>query len=288
MYLQNSTVCILSNTTVYWENNCASRGGAIYVQDASPLIYCTSVVSCLQKQKCFFQLPGQNLSNGIDVQLVFTNNFADVAGSVLYGGAIDNCKLTGLDSYKSGDVFDMLVDIDDDNTNSNISSDPFRICPCENNYTDCSMSISKHLYRGETFTVSVVAVGQREGTVPATVRSITDSGATLERYQSVQEANNNCTALNYTVFTSYSGSLVLYADGPCSTSSDVLNISLTIYQTCPPGFNISELSDTCICEERLQEYTNECNIINGLRLITRNSDKDFWVGYDSNSEYFSL
>ena len=35
---------------------------------------------------------------------------ADDAGSVLYGGAIDNCKLThGLDSHSSGKVFDMIV-----------------------------------------------------------------------------------------------------------------------------------------------------------------------------------
>ena len=107
VFQYTSIFSILPNATMFWENNCASRGGAIYVQDASPLIYCTSVVSCLQKQKCFFQLSGQNLSNGIDVQLVFENNSADVAGSVLYGGAVDNCKLAhGLDSCSSGEVFD--------------------------------------------------------------------------------------------------------------------------------------------------------------------------------------
>ena len=46
--------------------------------------------------KCFFQLPGQSQSNGIDVQLVFKNNSAETAGSVLHGGAIDKCKITGL------------------------------------------------------------------------------------------------------------------------------------------------------------------------------------------------
>ena len=57
-----------------------------------------------------FQLLGQNLSNGIDVKLVFKNNSADDAGNVLHGGTIDNCKLThGLDLYSSGKVFDMLV-----------------------------------------------------------------------------------------------------------------------------------------------------------------------------------
>ena len=96
-----STFSILPNTTVYWENNHASLGGAIFVEDVSPTAsYCTDVTPYEPKEECFFQLPGQNLSNGSDVQLVFKNNSADVAGSVLYGGAIDNCKLThGLDSY---------------------------------------------------------------------------------------------------------------------------------------------------------------------------------------------
>ena len=68
-------------------------GGAIYVQDASPLSYCTSVVPYVPKEECFFQLPGQNLSSGMDIRLVFKNNSSNDAGSVLYGGAIDNCKL---------------------------------------------------------------------------------------------------------------------------------------------------------------------------------------------------
>ena len=99
------------------------------------------VTQYVPKEECFFQLPGQNLSSGIDVQLVFTNNSADVAGSVLYGGAIDNCKLiefNDLESHNSGEVFDMLVHNCDTNSTSNISSDPLQICPCENNLPDCS------------------------------------------------------------------------------------------------------------------------------------------------------
>jgi len=140
-----TTFSILPNTTVYWENNHASLGGAIYVYDVTPTAsYCTEVTPYVPKEECFFQLPGQNLSNGIDVQLVFKNNSADVAGSVLYGGAVDNCKLThGLDSYSSGEVFDMIVHNNDTDykTTSNISSDPLQICLCEHNLPVCSGSI---------------------------------------------------------------------------------------------------------------------------------------------------
>ena len=139
---------------------------------SSPISYCE--YAYIPKQDCFFQLPGQNLSNGADVRLIFKNNLADVAGSVLYGGAVDNCRLIGVDSHSSGEVFDMLVRIGDDNTNSTISSNPLHICPCEHGLSDCSKSeyyVPFMIHPGETFQVSVVAVGQRNGVLPSTVRS---------------------------------------------------------------------------------------------------------------------
>ena len=94
-------------------------GGAIYVLDTSHMSYCNSkslinIATLTPKQDCYFQLPGQNLSS-IHMQLFFKNNSADIAGNALYGGEIDNCKLMGLDSYNSGEVFDKLVDIDQQN-----------------------------------------------------------------------------------------------------------------------------------------------------------------------------
>ena len=285
MYLsRNSTFQIFPNTTVYWENNRAGFGGAIYVDDNSnPFVYCTQTEKCTQRE-CFFQLPGQNISNSLDAQLVFKNNTAAAAGSVLYGGAVDNCKLTGLDSYSSGEVFDMLVDIENDHTNSSISSLPFRVCPCENSLPDCEKSELKYaVYPGERFQVSVVAVGQRDGTVAAEIESrVLLSGATLLSSQYTQYANNTCTALDYTVFSlSKSAVVELYADFPCSTFSYVLNVSLTINQTCPPGFIISESKRACICEQRLERYTNNCNITS--EKITRESFQQFWAGYDDQS-----
>ena len=89
---------------------------------------------------------------------------------MLYSGAIDNCELTGLNSYNSGRAFDMLVHYEDDDTTSSISSDPFCICLCEDNNPNCHNSIKTFfihgVYPGETFQVSVAAVGQRNGIVP--------------------------------------------------------------------------------------------------------------------------
>ena len=134
-----STFFIYPNTTIHCKKNHAQLGGAIFVHDASPISYCTSVAPFVPQEKCFFQLSGHNLAPGSDIQLVFKNNSADIAGSAIYGGAIDNCKLTGQNLYKSGVVFDMIVKSNDSNynTTSIISSDPFRLCLCENNLPNC-------------------------------------------------------------------------------------------------------------------------------------------------------
>ena len=250
----NSMLSILPHTTVYWEQNYATLGGAIYIADNNPFIYCTAIAAYVPQEECFFQLPSQNLSIGNDVQLVFKNNSADAAGSVLYGGAVDNCKLTGLDSHSSGEVFDMLVHIEDDtdyNTTSNISSDPLHMCLCKNNLPHCSMShsVTYRVYPGETFQVSVVAAGQRDGVVSSNVRTINSIDVHLLDYQYLQETNNTCTKLNYTVFSlSQSVIIELQPEGtPCSRYYDgALSFSVNLNQTCPLGFNISELERSCL------------------------------------------
>ena len=299
MYLSvSSAFSILPHTTVHWENNHAYLGGAIYVSDFNSFIYCTETAPLIPREECFFQLSDHSTSSGIDVKLVFKNNSADDAGSVLYGGKIDNCKLTGLDSYSSGEVFDTLVHIIDTNHNitSNISSGALRICLCKNNFPDCGESPYLQVYPGETFQISVVGVGQRDGTVSSVVRSTFRSTViassidprlvNLLDYQYLQPIINTCTKLNYTVFSLYKKVvLMLYAEGsPCSKlRSGPLNISVNLNQTCPPGFNISEETRSCVCEPRLTHYTNHCNITNGVGRITRDSNQHFWVGYEHSS-----
>ena len=276
----DSTLSLLPNTTIYWENNRASSGGAIYVRD-SPFIYCTEIVKYIPKEECFFQLPGQNLSNGIDVQLVFKNNSADDAGSVLYGGAVDNCRLTGLDSKKSGEVFDAMV-VKNNNTIPIISSDPFNICRCKANYhPDCYSNTVCSVYPGETFYVLVAACGQRNGTVAADIISRIYMG-NLQSSQYRRQANGTCTKLSFTVLSlSEYVNLELHAEGPCSTFGGTLGFSLKMNYTCPPGFNFSDVKRSCVCAKTLEKYTDNCNISSGVGWITRDSGQDFWVGYNN-------
>ena len=278
----SSTLSILPNTTVCLENNHANLGGAIYVYDVNPSIYCTHITRYIPKPKCFFQLPGQNLHRGLDVQLVFKNNSADTAGSALYGGVVDNCKLAGLDSNSSGEVFDMLVRNEDDtdySTTSKISSHPFRICPCENNIPDCSKSNTVlSVYRGESYQVSVAAVGQREGIVPTNVMSANECNLLCS--QTVQKTSKTCTTLYYTVSSQKNVTLELYADGHCSTFGDKLVLQLNGTKDCP--VILGNHSINCICDQAHKKYGIElCTITKGESVqITRSANETFWVGYN--------
>ena len=180
----------------------------------------------IPKEDCFFQLSDQDLLNA-NIQLVFVNNSADIAGSVLYGGAVDNYTLTGMDSHSSGKVFNTIVHIDNDSYHcafSQISSEPLHICPCENNLPVCNKfqdHVPRTVYPGETFQVSVVAAGQRGGTVPSTVRSVImrNEQGNLHEYHYLQPANNTCTTLSYTMFTlsQYTNIMLYVEDSPCPT-----------------------------------------------------------------------
>ena len=88
---------------------------------------------------------------------------------MLYGGAVDNYEIHGLDPNISGEVFDMIFHTEDNtnyNTTSYFSSGAVRTCPCENNLPKYGKVIKCNVYLGETFQISVVAL-----TVPSTVRS---------------------------------------------------------------------------------------------------------------------
>ena len=115
------------------------------------------------------------------------------------------------------------------------------------------------MYPGETFHVSVVAVGQRNGTVPSTVVSGIDQrltpGDALDSQYVQRKADNTCTTLSYVVLSlSPYVWLDLHAErNPCDGE---LQITVYLNQTCPPGFNISNSAKSCVCKPRLAEYTN--------------------------------
>ena len=280
--LASGSQCFLSsNTTVYFEANHAEQyGGAIFVTD-EPFLYCTRDQPIgalyLSREHCFFQPLDLPISTAL---LILKNNTAEKAGSTLYGGMVDSCNLN-LVGYIPGEVFDTLVNITRNNNTSEeliISSDPFQVCPCYDGHPNCGQSeVAVAVYPGETFSVPVVAVGQRNGTVPSLIQSSFDeNGATIRDLQEAQSANNTCTPLYFTVSsTNPLVAMTLLADGPCLDLGESLHVNIHL-KPCPVGFELSELSKQCICEERLQKYTNSCDIDD----LTIDVGGNAWVGLD--------
>ena len=123
------------------------------------------------------------------------------------------------------------------------------------------------------FTALRDTVGQRNGTVSSTVRGTVTSTATkshLLDYQYLQQTNNTCTKLNYTVFSlSQYEYIGLYPEGSlCYYKGKQKYWLVKLNQTCQPGFDISESARSCVCEPRLAKYTNSCTIPNGAGQIT--------------------
>ena len=277
-----------SFTTLLITNNTADYGGAVYVNDdtnsatcyATPISDKTTISS-----ECFIQglrlytvsslLPRYNI---ITTNTYFNANSASVAGDVLYGGLLDRCGVSPFaeifikyrnstpSSLSATSYMVNITDLDIQVFNSTkmISSDPVRVCFCRDNQSDCSYHPQPESVRkGETFTVSLVAVDHINNTIAnSTIHAYVSLQSKLGEGQSLQQTtgDGSCTDLTYSILSPHnSEKLHLYADGPCmrlgiSTANLTVNIT-----PCPIGFNDSGLS--CECEPILYpEYISNCSI----------------------------
>ena len=116
IYVFNAILTL--NGTVSFTNNEANTsfevggtGGAVYLYNSlNPFIYCMRLKSVQQMNA------SSNSLARICPMVLMSNLFSRTTLLMMYGGAIDNCKLThGLDSYKSGEMFDMLAHIENEN-----------------------------------------------------------------------------------------------------------------------------------------------------------------------------
>ena len=288
------------NTTISFANNTAMQnGGAIKVDVSNQLVYCRETSLSFTLNECFFQLNSNtNIKfygqlHNFNVRMNFNNNTAGDGGGDIYGGAVDNCELQSVhteccDFQSSGNVLDCIItgDCYMAPETLDVSSDPLRICLCKNNEANCdSSSITKRAYPGGKFTVSVIALGQRNGNVSAVIQAdLTQRNIEFDTFQYKQNTNNMCTDIEYTVFSSESvepiqENITLYAQGPCPREGRSLEIKVKILQ-CPHGFELSNNRRKCICSKRLANFTdNTCNIAD--ETILRPYGASFWVGYSN-------
>ena len=117
-------------------------------------------------------------------------------------------------------------------------------------------------------------IGQNGGVVPSSARISLDNEFQLSATQHIQATGKECTPISYRLSSNKNTTtLVLFPDGPCRDTG-ISRREITInFLPCPDGFTLD--GSECVCEQRLQKYTNNCSVdTNSIR-----RDKNtFWMG----------
>ena len=261
LYEKSDFMFYQSSATIEFSNNSAlSYGGGLYIDDSSYLerisnqyvapyfaVYCCS--------------PSLN----------FYNNTAFLGGSAIYGGWIDwaNDRYLFLIQQNISQFIHVKSHKGD---LSPIASKPTRVCVCSLvGKPDCSITAStqkRDIYPGETLQISVVAIGQMNGTVASTVIAEfinQTADPKLEPLERIQIVKQNYTPLSYTPSSTNSNEtlkltvsnrqLLRFAD---KTIKELLknpkyklqftDLHLDInFKDCPFGFKFDKTAGLCTC-----------------------------------------
>ena len=134
-YATSQIKIICSAIEMYYISNHAQRvGGAMYVHDFGSLHLVPNGAGYKYKPMLAQQVVS-NCKSQLD--LLFINNTAQLAGSALYGGWVDS-KLA---YYTFGKPFSQLNNSGDDL--SVVSSDPVRVCPCKKQTPNCNITVQR-------------------------------------------------------------------------------------------------------------------------------------------------
>ena len=263
------------NTTILFRANSADYGGAVYVDDNSNSGTCVSE----PKTDCFFQVLvlyeifAHNLKTLQSI--LFSQNYASISGSTLYGGLLDRCavsqfaemheKYTPHDIHRGGGIA-YFRNISATTTIS-ISSGPVRVCLYVNGVDDCLHHHQYYVRKGEAFMVLLAAIDQVGHPVSATIQaSLSSAEGGLDEGQLARNISAKFTNITFNVISPHdSETLALYSsDGPCGNvelSKATIKVNF-LPCSCPIGLQISEVNSTnctCKCHSDIGQYMKQCD-----------------------------
>ncbi len=292
-------VILYPNYTLYFVlNHAKQKGGALFYEDSLSSIQCSKAS---ESKTCFISIGSTDII--VHRLLVFEDNFAGVAGTVLYGGQLEKCSMyigrTGSlnncerkGSRKSRiralDTFKKISTINDtrEHSNSTITSDAEVVKFCDGNYVSVD-NMRKSIFPGQRFNISVIAFGQDNVIVNSTILSKLLSRLSGENYilnPTRQYINASCSTIAYNLYVPVSNVVVqykLYHESFCQSLVDGLTINLQVLP-CPLGFDLPEplQLQACVCSPLLKRFTQKC-YINDLSI--ERSSNNFWVAQSSNN-----
>ena len=259
---EESKIYLDGDTHIVFTANAANmHGGAIYVDDTFNWLY--------YRIFCFIHSTEDH--NNITVK--FENNTAIKAGAALFGGWIDICNTRN--NVKPHEFLEFKGE-------NSVSSTPTRVCICTNSTVDRHRNETRiEVFPGQTFEIEVVAVGQRFGVVPATVR--VSKFDIVDPLQRLQEIENHCTKLHFTVRSSRRNETLLLNVDRQGLTERIPNVNLLEFHqfkvlihlnSCPIGFLFDKKWNTCLCQQYLQSLRVQCNFSS----YTVNRKAGQWIG----------
>ena len=253
-------------TLNFTDNHATDVGGAIYVLDSGYFSRQFIFLSFYTVYRlCRFRL---------NPKFNFANNTAQFAGSALYGGWVDS--LSYLVTFSNNVILGQLVN--DEEHPSQISSDPTRVCMCVDSTPNCTITETfVELYPGQSYMLSVVAVGQRFGTVPSIIQAQFDgtrSTGDIDDVQQTQGLGHWCTNVSFTVRSSAKQEKLMLKNSMQNHQASTLRNHLTpwyrqlLFETfeivfnlsdCPLGFYFEHQSKQCTCQKNILDHNIECD-----------------------------
>ena len=289
LYFENGAFLYLSVSRIFGNrllvssyNYAQQYGGLIYHKDSATVSQCSYSGNSKNNEfgklpNCFLQIT--HIVNEFAPVIVSNNDSAGLEGSFLFGGLLNKCTTTWDPRPGDSYIHSQMLSINRESiiTSKAISSEPYSLCLCSF-LIFCSPSkiLEMQVYRGQKFTVPLMAETQLNSAVATTVTAITSSTAKLETYQTSQLLPGYCNPLGYTVYSTESHEqVVLYPDGPCrdtGTARVVIDVTLL---PCPDWFTQS--GEICTCEDRLHDYPINCTIAD-TPYLTKTAGLNIWIG----------
>ena len=298
MLRANSRLSFNSSIVLHFIRNVANKkGGALYYDARSTCHTSTKVVN---KSECFISF--DSLSN-TSVPINFVNNSAHLAGAVLYSGQLDECSSIYLGGIKSLDDCDVKIGqrhernlyavlekastITGDTTKGMFFSadtkcinfcpsykpnviaiypgQQFKIALIASASSDCSKKLQCHTKTKVFSKISDPNDGDMINLIPVNKRIVTNNCTNIYYY---------LTATNTTNQSNNLASFKLYHDNPCGSRKDQRVTLFFRIRSCPLGFQLSNKQKVCVCDKRIQRFTDKCDINSSSIQREKNS---FWV-----------
>ena len=269
------------------DNHAEYMGGGIYV---------SSIANFYIDSPCFYQVSFDDNSanhnqSTLTPSVYMEGNTAGTSGGTIYGGNMDSCEqfyIKGKDSLSTFQKIFITPDVNFSVPQTGISSHPLGPCFCSaDGEPQCGESeINRTVFTGEMFNISVVGVGQFNGTTPAVIlsRVYADDRYSIDLEENshhsmdAQKLRNECQNITYHVHAREYAEIVLLAE---TLNYRYFTRTINIHiRECPLGFRLSDGAyPRCECKPQLQGHCNP-----GKGTITRSGT--IWMGYFSNSTLF--